>query len=199
MLSQYRAAVTTQSEIDLIKQFSNDKVAEIVKIESEGESTSKFKPKEHLERSFLDILDQYLNELLKSCRFENYTSARFDRGDMDIVVNGKKKSSYGKGYCAFLNTITSTALAKYLNNNGEYSPGILIFDSPILSLEEPADKISDSMKDSLFEYFVNNLSGIQTIIVENKIPSINYKDANKVIFTKNKEKGRYGLLNDVFE
>jgi hypothetical protein len=102
-LSQYRAVVATQNEIDIIKQFSTDKMADLVEIESEEESTLKFKPKEHLERGILDIIDEYLNELLELCKFENFTSVRFDRGDMDIVVNGKKKKLYGKGYRAFLN------------------------------------------------------------------------------------------------
>jgi hypothetical protein len=67
-----------------------------------------------------------------------------------------------------------------------------------LSLKEPVEKISDGMKDSLFGYFVDNLIGIQTIVLENEIPSINYKGANIIRFTKNKNNGRYGLLNDVF-
>lgn len=198
-LDQYRAAVRIQNELDIIKQFSTDKVAEIIKVESEEESTLKFKPKEYLERSILDVIDGYLNNLLDSCKFDNFTSVRFDKVDMDVIINGKKKHSYGKGYCAFLNTILSIAFSKYLQSKGKYSVGLLIFDSPILSLKEPDDKISDNMKNSLFKYFTNNLKGIQTIIVENEIPSIDYKNANIIRFTKIKSEGRYGLLEGVFE
>lgn len=198
-LSKYREEIAIQNEIDVLKQFSDDKVAEIVRIESEEESTLKFKPKEHFGREILDIIDKYLDELLELCGFENYTSVRFERESMDVVVNGKKKRDFGKGYCAFLNTIVSTVFCNFLNAYGKYSPGVLIFDSPILSLEEPDDKVSDSMKDLLFSFFVSNTKDIQIIIVENRIPSIDYKDANTIKFTKNRNEGRYGLLNDVFE
>ncbi len=43
---------------------------EIVSIESEEESTLKFKPKEYLGREILDIIDKYLDDLLELCGFE---------------------------------------------------------------------------------------------------------------------------------
>lgn len=198
-LSQYRSIIGIQSEIDVIKKLTSDKEADISLIDSEDEATLKFKPKEHLERNILDIIDQYLKEMLEKCNFTRFSTARFDRTDLDLIVNGNKKKTYGKGYRAFLNTILSTVWARYLNDNGKYPPGLLIFDSPIRSLKEPDDKIPDSMQDSLFRYFVEEPLGLQIILIENDIPLIEYGDTNVIKFTKIQGEGRYGLLNGVFD
>lgn len=42
------------------------------------------------------------------------------------------------------------------------------------------------MRNTLFENIVNNQKGIQTIVIENEILEINYKDANIIHFTKEK-------------
>ena len=195
----YRCYIESQNEIEIIQKYSAEKVAALINVETTEESFLKFRPKEHLERAILDIIDNILYEILESSNFENLTSARFDRANMDVVINGKNKSSFGKGYRAFLNTVLSTTLAKYLCQNGKYSPEILVFDSPVLSLKEPEDKISSTMKDCLFEYFVDFIDCAQVIIVENEIPKINYKNANLIQFTKNKDIGRYGFLNGVYD
>lgn len=71
-------------------------------------------------------------------------------------------------------------------------------DSPILSLKEKeTKKPSETMRNTLFENIVDNQKGIQTIVIENEIPEINYKDANIIHFTKEKNNGRYGFLLDV--
>lgn len=85
-----------------------------------------------------------------------------------------------------------------MNSKAKYSPNFLVLDSPILSLKEKeAKKPSETMKNTLFENIVDNQKGIQTIVVENEIPDIDYKDANIIHFTKEKNDGRYGFLLDV--
>ena len=117
---------------------------------------------------------------------------------MDVMVNGQAKRSNGKGYCAFLNTTVALALARYMIENAKYPPGLLVLDSPILSFKETDDKKpSDSMRNGLFENLLSQDKALQLIIVENEIPSIDYKDSNLIHFTKNREEGRYGFLNGV--
>lgn len=73
-----------------------------------------------------------------------------------------------------------------------------MLNSPILSFKEKeTKKTSDTMRNSLFENIVDNQKGIQTILVENEIPDIGYKDANIIHFAKEKNNGRYGFLLDV--
>lgn len=53
------------------------------------------------------------------------------------------------------------------------------------------------MRSTLFENIVGNQKEIQTIVVENEIPNIDYKNANIIHFTKEKDNGRYGFLLDI--
>ena len=82
----------------------------------------------------------------------------------------------------------------YLSSVGKFSPTFLLIDSPILSLKEKDEAVSDGMKSSLFQYMVDNQKYGQTIIIENAIPDINYKNANIINFTKDEKNGRYGLF-----
>ena len=117
---------------------------------------------------------------------------------MDIVINGKKKSSNGKGYNAYFNSVVAIVLSRYMESKAKYSPDFLVLDSPILSLKEKeTKKPSETMRNTLFENIIDNQKGIQTIVVENEIPDIDYKDANVIHFTKEKSNGRYGFLLDV--
>jgi hypothetical protein len=119
---------------------------------------------------------------------------------MDIAVNGKRKRSNGKGYAAYLNTAVVIGFAKYLKKYAEYAPGLVVADSPILSLKEKDNqRASESMRAGLFEYIANKTKGIQVIVAENEIPNIDYKNARIIRFTKEPNNGRYGFLIDVVE
>lgn len=127
-----------------------------------------------------------------------HLSLVFDKATMDIILNGKKKSTNGKGYNAYLSSAVALVLSRYMQKHARYSPGLIILDSPILSLKEiDTRKPSQSMRNGLFENIVNFQNGIQTIIIENEIPEIDYSNVNLIHFTKDKSVGRYGFLLDV--
>ena len=85
-----------------------------------------------------------------------------------------------------------------MKDKAKYSPNFLVLDSPILSLKEKqSKKPSETMKNTLFENIMNNQGGIQTIVIENEIPDLDYKQATLIHFTKEKNSGRYGFLMDV--
>lgn len=86
---------------------------------------------------------------------------------------------------------------------GEYNLGMLIIDSPTLTLKEHPvdDEASDGMKKALFKYMAKHQrEDEQIIIIENDIPDIDYVKygVHCILFTGNKEEGRYGLLDNVF-
>ena len=73
-----------------------------------------------------------------------------------------------------------------------------MLDSPILSWkEEKTKKPSETMRYLLFQNIISNQGDMQTIIVENEIPNIDYKNVTLIHFTKEKDNGRYGFLLDV--
>lgn len=69
----------------------------------------------------------------------------------------------------------------------------------------PIDKVHIMDEDS-FEHFTlewlygcSTSEGIQTIVIENEIPEIDYSNVNLIHFTKNANTGRYGFLIDVMD
>lgn len=197
-LSAYKDVIECQKEIDILKKLSEQKTADMMENDIDEESELKFKVKEHLDYSFINELSNGIKSFLENCNYDNLLSVIFDKADMDIVINGKKKSSNGKGYNAYFNSVVAIVLSRYMQSKAKYSPDFLVLDSPILSLKEKeTKKPSETMRNTLFENIVDNQKGIQTIIIENEIPEINYKDANIIHFTKEKNNGRYGFLLDV--
>lgn len=197
-LSTYKDAIECQKEIDILKKLSEQKTADMIENDTDEESELKFKVKEHLDYSFINELSNGIKSFLENCNYDNLLSVIFDKADMDIVINGKKKSSNGKGYNAYFNSVVAIVLSRYMESKAKYSPDFLVLDSPILSLKEKeTKKPSETMRNTLFENIVDNPKGIQTIVIENEIPEINYKDANIIHFTKEKNNGRYGFLLDV--
>lgn len=197
-LSAYKDAIECQKEIDILKKLSEQKTADMIENDTDEESELKFKVKEHLDYSFINELSNGIKSFLENCNYDNLLSVIFDKADMDIVINGKKKSSNGKGYNAYFNSVVAIVLSRYMESKAKYSPDFLVLDSPILSLKEKeTKKPSETMRNTLFENIVDNQKGIQTIVIENEIPEINYKDANIIHFTKEKNNGRYGFLLNV--
>lgn len=197
-LSAYKDAIECQKEIDILKKLSEQKTADMIENDTDEESELKFKVKEHLDYSFINELSNGIKSFLENCNYDNLLSVIFDKANMDIVINGKKKSSNGKGYNAYFNSVVAIVLSRYMESKAKYSPDFLVLDSPILSLKEKeTKKPSETMRNTLFENIVDNQKGIQTIVIENEIPEINYKDANIIHFTKGKNNGRYGFLLDV--
>lgn len=147
-----------------------------------------------------DLLDKWIKLFLEDCKYPNLTSLIFDKATMDIVLNGKKKSANGKGYNAYLNSAVAIVLSRYMQKHAHYAPGLILLDSPILSLKEiDTQKPSQSMRNGLFENIASTSEGIQTIVIENEIPEIDYSNVNLIHFTKNANTGRYGFLIDVMD
>lgn len=212
-ITDFQKAIEIENEIVVIRGLAgnmehdiNEKVAEEVVIT--------YSSKELFTEAIVDNFSSRITSILKECQYPGINSAYFDLKDFDVVVDGKRKRDQGKGFRAILNTVLAAALMEDLVTNGSYAPGLLLIDSPVLNLTEPreagiqanlfdeegADEKSaiDTMKSSLFKYFVKNQEFGQVIIIENKIPDIDYKNTRIIDFTGIRGKGRYGLLNGVY-
>ena len=198
-----QALRTFQYAVELTKEasmLSDDEItlkSELFKKENEEEeSETLFDIKSRMGPDIMNKIDEYLTDALKSCNFDSFGQARMEvKSAFDVIIDGKTKYSYGKGYRAFLNTIVAFTFMRYLSEHGKYTPGLLAIDSPILSLKEPGEeKASDTMKAALFHYFLEHQKCCQLIILENNIPDIDYGNTNIVQFTKDPVTGRIGLL-----
>lgn len=162
--------------------------------------SKEIKVKDYFDYSFVSEFGKWIKLFLEDCKYPNLTSLIFDKATMDIVLNGKKKSANGKGYNAYLNSAVAIVLSRYMQKHAHYAPGLILLDSPILSLKEiDTQKPSQSMRSGLFENIASTSEGIQTIVIENEIPEIDYSNVNLIHFTKNANTGRYGFLIDVMD
>lgn len=166
------------------------------KAEDAEDDQAAFKAQDNFTAEFVSDFNDLLNNILKEVRFDKFSNCYFDfeSEDFDIVVNGKKKQKYGGGYKAFLNAVVAIALHQYLSEKGKHGLGVLLMDSPILSLKEGGSDTSAVMRKGLFEYLAKHQDFGQVIIAENQIPDIDYAGARLERFTHKEDEGRYGLL-----
>ena len=155
------------------------------------------------EHSIIEEFEKLFFDILNECEFDGLERAIFSFSKFDVRVNDKDKFRYGQGYRAFINTVLLLTLHEYMHLKGEYNLGMLIIDSPTLTLKEHPvdDEASDGMKKALFKYMAKHQrEDEQIIIIENDIPDIDYVKygVHCILFTGNKEEGRYGLLDNVF-
>lgn len=198
-LANYTMALNQYKAKEMIEAFSDVLVGELKVTEKEESSTLQINIPGKFNDAFHDKLERILKELLEVCNYQRFAGVRFDTDDYDVVVNGHLKKSQGKGFRAFLNTILAIAVQICLDEFNLYKPQMLVVDSPILSLKEKEDHIgeehtSDTMKSGLFKYLLQHQDTRQTIIIENDIPELDYETAHLIEFTKDEQRGRYGLI-----
>lgn len=189
-------SIDMASQQEIIEKIEKHITAPQKKEVDDTDNQAAFRAQDNFTEEFVSDFNDLLDRILKEVKFDNYGNCYFDfeSEDFDIVVNGKKKLKYGGGYKAFLNSIVAIAIHQYLYEKGKHSLGILMIDSPILSLKEGMNDTSTEMRVGLFEYLVKHQEFGQVIIAENSIPDIDYRHARREEFTHIVGEGRYGLL-----
>lgn len=128
----------------------------------------------------------------------NDITVAFDEKSADLVVNGRKRTSHGKGVravmCAgYVIGLMQEALAA---NTGH--PGFVVLDTPLNPYKEAdADddgEVATSVKDAFYRNLCSSSALGQTIVFENVAPPADVQAAcNHVHFSKSLV-GRYGFL-----
>lgn len=144
-----------------------------------------------------------ISKLLDAWKFPGGTDVHFDKKDWDLVVQGKPRKTYGKGYRAFIHAAFTIGLMQYCLTRKLPHPGFVVLDSPLVTLEEPiADTSGETIDSDMVQSFYRNLSSPlldpahgQIIILENELPP--QEDGMRIRFhhfTKQPKIGRYGLF-----
>ena len=185
-MADYAVALANHSSLSTLGRAQSTIRENLTEYKSKAEPP-KFSIKEYFDQEFMERFQKILDDLLVACKFDGFREAVFDLNTFDVVINGTRKKSQGQGYRAFINVIVSMAMQEYLRKYGVYRPNIFVMDSPILSLKEDVDAselASDSMKSSLFKYFINHPCAEQIIIIENEVPELDYAGVNMRKFSK---------------
>lgn len=123
----------------------------------------------------------------------------FDKDTSDFVINGKHRSSNGKGHRAITHAAATLGLLKLTEAKSLPHPGFVILDSPLLAYEKPEDDDDDLSGTDVnlrFLKFLASWSSTQTIILENKksVPPQFSEGDGVTRFTKSETQGRYGFF-----
>lgn len=119
--------------------------------------------------------------------------------DNDLVINGKSRKSFGKGYRSLIHTAYYLSFFDMVNTAGSPRPNLIIFDSPLTAYsdieqsEEGDIKVSNTTITNFYRNLEQDYKNSQLIIIDNKeIPD--NSSAHEIHFTKNEQFGRYGLF-----
>ncbi len=217
-LSLYRYITEINKELDVIRAEERTFNLELFEKETEEEPTEvKHDINKFFDAETVQTFQEKLIVVLEACHYDGASSARLNMETFDLEVGGRSKAiSNGGGYCGFLNTVLALAFIEFLEGQGEYSPGLLIVDSPLTQLSESEYKTKqETLISGLLNYLVsiytadstsNQTSAEQIIIIEHKdrLPILGDILGNtphfKVIeFTQDKKHGRYGFLEGVYQ
>ncbi|MBC3516180.1 hypothetical protein H8K20_07205 [Neobittarella massiliensis] len=134
------------------------------------------KSKESKNKSVSSLYDDYCSEIesvLKKWGFPENVDVTFDAETLDLSIDGKARSDWGKGYRAFILSAMVIGLMRYCFKNNRLHPGFVILDSPLVSLkerkkDESGEWIDDYMEKKMVEDILEEDCLHQVIIFENK-------------------------------
>lgn len=148
------------------------------------------KSKQSTNKSLSTLYNDYCSEIesvLKKWGLPENVDVTFDAETLDLSIDGKARSDWGKGYRAFILSAMVIGLMRYCVKNNRLHPGFVILDSPLVSLkerkkDESGEWIDDYMEKKMVEDILEEDCLHQVIIFENKDIKYGYQ-YNYVEFT----------------
>lgn len=156
---------------------------------------------------------ELVQNLLIAWSYPELRSVTFDEKKFDVKINGRSRSSHGKGYRAIINAAFLVALLQYCREKELPHPGVVVVDSPVLTLKLPlqpdelpveqgdSTKVPEQelvpvdMKAAFYRSLRDVAGDDQIIVIENdRIDPELAKTFNYLVFTKRRGRGRYGLF-----
>lgn len=200
-LNEYTNYITLKSQIDILDTINDEWYDELNKIDTSNNDYITYNPTELFHENFFNEITIEIQEVLKNCNYSNYQFAYFSKDDFDIHINENTKSSNGKGFSSFFNSVLLLAFRNYLYKYSNIIPPFYIIDSPLLGLDVGKTNIDkDDLISGIYNYFISSTNISQLIIFENEknLPNIdfNQKTIKQYHFTHNLNSGRYGFLID---
>ena len=146
-------------------------------------------------------LSSKVSEILNAWNFPGDCHVFYDNESSDFVIDGKPRSSRGKGLRAITHAAVNIALLEYCQSNGLSHPGFVVLDSPLLAYFKPEDDEEialrgTDLKERFYDYLIaHHRHDSQVIIIENQHPPARIEQLLALtVFTGNPHAGRFGLL-----
>ncbi|MDO5018753.1 MAG: AAA family ATPase [Lagierella massiliensis] len=206
-IKDYRAFFSLLAEKESLSNIASDWNADLAEFDDDNIDNNKYKPLDRYPPDFFYEMTEILENILEECSFPNLSTARFDKLSFDAVINGETKSSQGKGYRAYLNSVVALSLLKYLGDHATYAIPLFVVDTPLLGLDEVVNEKNTStenigdMRTSFYNYLIKKGEIDQVIVIDNNkdLPELNFdeQNINSIEFTKSESNGRYGFLKGI--
>ncbi|WP_074033577.1 AAA family ATPase [Exiguobacterium sp. AT1b] len=151
--------------------------------------------KENQYQAFINDLCLEIENILNNWNVKEH-KVTFDYEKYDILIEGKKRSLFGKGYRAISFSAFMLGLLEYCAANNLPHAGFVILDSPLTTYKKE-DHPEEEVPEDVQNKFYNSLSESehQVIVFENKKPQKDViEKINYIEFTKNSNIGRYGFI-----
>jgi hypothetical protein len=139
-----------------------------------------------------------IRALLIAWRMAEDITVAFDEKSADLVVNGRKRTSHGKGVRAVMCAGYVIGLMQEALRANTGHPGFVVLDTPLNPYKEAdADddgEVTTSVKDAFYRNLCSSSALGQVVVFENVAPPADVQTScNHVHFSRNSA-GRYGFL-----
>ncbi|MGJ8735032.1 hypothetical protein [Zobellia laminariae] len=153
---------------------------------------------ESLSTANMTPLSNYIELVLKGCNYPDLTAVSYSEEGNDFVISGEDRSLFGKGYRAIIYSAFIVAIQELVSAK-DYSIGIPILDSPLVTFKKPdlseEDLLPIDLAMDFYRYVSDNSNIDQIIIIENvEPPSDILNKINHITFTQSTKEGRYGFI-----
>lgn len=146
----------------------------------------------------VDEFAQNVLRVLQAWQFPNATRAHFDQDDRDLVIDGRRRGSRGKGMRAITHAAFTVGLMGFCQIAGTSHPGFVVLDSPLLAYREPEGEDDDLSGTGVQDAFYDHLAAWnerQVIVIENENPPEHIRRREStVFFSKSIGQDRYGFF-----
>lgn len=153
-----------------------------------------------LSTSTVDRFSQLVLEILTQWGFPDIERVHFDMKVRDLIINGKPRTSYGKGLRAITQSAFTIGLMEYCARFDTPHAGFVVLDSPLLSYREPDSPTDDlrstDLNSRFYDYLATAHPDRQFIIVENTDPPTAIRDNEQALLFSGleDEATRFGLF-----
>jgi len=148
-------------------------------LENSIPSSNSKKSFEHITTASLTPLSKAVKSVLEGYNYPNLTDVSYSEDQNDFVISGENRNLSGKGYRAIIYSAFIVALQELISQK-DYSIGVPILDSPLVTYRKPENEgeitISDDLAMDFYRYVTSKNVLDQIIIIENEEPPIDIID-----------------------
>ncbi len=146
-------------------------------------------------------LSQRVLALLRTWGFANIRSVEFDVSRFDLNIDGRRRTTYGKGTRALFLTAYYVALLEHCLANNRPHVGIVVVDSPLKAYADPKPDVRpevplETVRSKFYDWLSKWNGPGQIVILENEEPPQALSEILKAIeFTGYTNRGRPGFYS----